>query len=153
MYRETKFAGANGNREIMFIFAVQLTTSRIGNLTRLIHTLAICDDHTYIHTYMRSDSHACFFLFFFFFFLYGDVAFFEYFCTIHYRFLFVWRVRRTFLPSGWRFSTVGQRAGSFTFSLLCENSIDRSITPVSSTCPLHTSSGCGKDRRILFGPR
>ena len=24
--------------------------SRIGNLTRLIHTLAICDDHTYIHT-------------------------------------------------------------------------------------------------------
>ena len=28
-------------REI-FIFAVQLTTSRIGNLTRLIHTLAIC---------------------------------------------------------------------------------------------------------------
>ena len=25
-----------------FIFPVQLTTSRIGNLTRLIHTLAIC---------------------------------------------------------------------------------------------------------------
>ena len=33
----------------MFIFPVQLTTSKIGNLTRLIHTLAICDDHTYIH--------------------------------------------------------------------------------------------------------
>ena len=31
-------------------FPVQLTTCRIGNLTRLIHTLAICDDHTYIHT-------------------------------------------------------------------------------------------------------
>ena len=31
------------------IFPVQLTTSRIGNLTRLIHTLAICDDPTYIH--------------------------------------------------------------------------------------------------------
>ena len=31
---------------------VQLTTSRIGNLTRLILTLAmIFDDHTYIHTY------------------------------------------------------------------------------------------------------
>ena len=32
--------GANGDREI-FICPVQLTTSRIGNLTRLIHTLAI----------------------------------------------------------------------------------------------------------------
>ena len=44
--RETKFSGANGDRE-MFIFPVQLTTSRIDNLT-----LAICDDHTnrLIHT-------------------------------------------------------------------------------------------------------
>ena len=34
------------------IFPVQLTTSRIGNLTRLNHTLLhVCDDHTYIHTY------------------------------------------------------------------------------------------------------
>ena len=32
---------ANAGRET-FIFPVQLTTSRIGNLTRLIHTLAIC---------------------------------------------------------------------------------------------------------------
>ena len=30
-----------GDREI-FIFPVQLTTCRIGNLTRLIHTLATC---------------------------------------------------------------------------------------------------------------
>ena len=30
-----------------FIFPVQLTTNRIGNLTWLIHTLAICDDHTH----------------------------------------------------------------------------------------------------------
>ena len=30
--------GANGDREILFS-PVQLTTSRIGNLTRLIHTL------------------------------------------------------------------------------------------------------------------
>ena len=44
--RETKFSGANEDRE-QFIFPVQLTTSRIGNLTRLIHTLAICEDHTY----------------------------------------------------------------------------------------------------------
>ena len=36
--RETKFSGANGDREI-FIFPVQLTSSRNGNLTRLIHTL------------------------------------------------------------------------------------------------------------------
>ena len=40
--RETKFSGAkNANRE-MVIFPVQLTASRIGNLTRLIHTLAMC---------------------------------------------------------------------------------------------------------------
>ena len=34
----TKFSGANGDSEIL-IFPAQLTTSRIGNLTRLIHTL------------------------------------------------------------------------------------------------------------------
>ena len=39
--RETKFSGVNGDREIL-IFPVQLITSRIGNLTRLIHTLAKC---------------------------------------------------------------------------------------------------------------
>ena len=44
---KTKFSGANGDREIS-IFPVQLTTSRIGDLTRLSLTLAICDDHTYI---------------------------------------------------------------------------------------------------------
>ena len=36
--RETIFLGANEDGEI-FIFPVQLTTSRIGNLTLLIHTL------------------------------------------------------------------------------------------------------------------
>ena len=35
--RETKFSGTNPDREILF-FLVQLTTSRIRNLTRLIHT-------------------------------------------------------------------------------------------------------------------
>ena len=45
--RETKFPGANGDREILF-FPVQLTTSRIDNLTRLIFTLAKCDGHTYM---------------------------------------------------------------------------------------------------------
>ena len=39
-FRETKFSGANADREIL-IFLVQLTTCRVGNLTRLIHTLAI----------------------------------------------------------------------------------------------------------------
>ena len=69
--REAKFSGTHGDRGIFF--PVQLTTSRIGNLTRLIHTLlyvmtvptsskehfllqqpypvdpysAICDDHTH----------------------------------------------------------------------------------------------------------
>ena len=49
--RKTKFSHANADRE-MFIFPVQLTTSRIGSLTRLILTLAICDGHTYIHIYI-----------------------------------------------------------------------------------------------------
>ena len=43
--RETKFSGANADRG-MFIFPIQLATSRVGNLTRLIVILAICDDHT-----------------------------------------------------------------------------------------------------------
>ena len=47
--RETKFSGTYGDRGI-FIFLVQLTTSRIGNLTRLIHTLLyVMTIHTYIH--------------------------------------------------------------------------------------------------------
>ena len=38
----------------IFIFPVQLMTSRIGNLTRLIHTLLyVMTIHTYIHTYQR----------------------------------------------------------------------------------------------------
>ena len=53
--RDQKFSGANGDRENMF-FPVQLTTSRIGNLTRLILTLALCDDpYTYI-LYLTQDS-------------------------------------------------------------------------------------------------
>ena len=45
--RETKFSGANGDREI-FVFSVRLTTSRVSNLSRLVLTLATCDGHTYI---------------------------------------------------------------------------------------------------------
>ena len=45
--RGTKFsARTNADKEI-FIFPVQLTSCRIGNLTRLIHALVICMcDHT-----------------------------------------------------------------------------------------------------------
>ena len=43
-----------GDRGIL-IFPVQLTTSRIGNLTRLIHTLLyVMIIHTYIHTYIHT---------------------------------------------------------------------------------------------------
>ena len=50
--RETKFSGTHGDRGIL-IFSVQLTTSRIGNLTRLIHTLLyVMTVHTHIHTYI-----------------------------------------------------------------------------------------------------
>ena len=35
--RETKYSGSHGEREII-IFPDQLTTSRMSNLTRLIHT-------------------------------------------------------------------------------------------------------------------
>ena len=46
----SKFSGTHGDRG-MFIFPVQLTTSRIGNLTRLIHTLLyVMTIYTYIHT-------------------------------------------------------------------------------------------------------
>ena len=45
---ETRFSGANGDREI-YIFPVQLTTSRIGNLAGLICTLLyVRTIHTYI---------------------------------------------------------------------------------------------------------
>ena len=54
--RETKISGANRDRENI-IFPVQLTTSRIGNPTRLILTLAIiCDDHPYIRLIYAKDD-------------------------------------------------------------------------------------------------
>ena len=47
---EPVFSGANADRE-MFIFPVQLTTSRIGELIRSILTLAIYLTRCSIHTY------------------------------------------------------------------------------------------------------
>ena len=49
-----QISGTYGDRE-MFIFPVQLTTSRIGNLTRLIHTLLYV---TTIHTGSRQNPKA-----------------------------------------------------------------------------------------------
>ena len=46
--RETKFSGANGDREIL-IFPVQLTTGKIDNLARLNLALAI-----YVLSYIRT---------------------------------------------------------------------------------------------------
>ena len=53
--RETKCLGANKVRD-KFVFPVQLTTSRIGSLTRLILTLAIYDDHSYTHKWWSQIS-------------------------------------------------------------------------------------------------
>ena len=45
--RETKLSGANGDR-VNFVFPVQLTTSRIGNHTRLMPSLLkVMTTHTY----------------------------------------------------------------------------------------------------------
>ena len=54
-FRETKLSGTYRDRGII-IFPVQLTTSRIGNLTRLIHSLlsAIQYVMTYIPTQKTS---------------------------------------------------------------------------------------------------
>ena len=40
-----QLSGANGNME-KTMSPVHLTTSRTSNLTQLVRTLAICDDHT-----------------------------------------------------------------------------------------------------------
>ena len=53
--RETKISGANGDREKYIFSHDQLTTSRIGDHTRLIHTLLKI---MYIHTYRQYFQHA-----------------------------------------------------------------------------------------------
>ena len=50
--RETKFSGTYGERGIL-IFPVQLTTSRIGNLAQLIHSLLYVMT---VHTYMKQEA-------------------------------------------------------------------------------------------------
>ena len=86
----------------------------------------------------RYDRHTCF-LFSFCLFgtpLFPSILF--YFILPPFPLLFVvWRVRRTVFPSGSCFS------GFSTFD---------TTTPVLSTCPFHTNSGCGKQRRISIGP-
>ena len=61
--RETKFSGTHVDKGILF-FSVQLTPSRIGNLTRLIHTLLyVMTIHAYIHTYTVCMCVCVFFIF------------------------------------------------------------------------------------------
>ena len=56
---------------------------------------------------------------------FGEVAFSEYF-LYHYRFIFVWRARRTFPPSGLVFFYLVPPGWVFDISsLLCENSINQ----------------------------
>ena len=58
--RETTFSGTNADREI-FIFSIQLTTCRTGNLARLIYTLATC---VTIHTVREINNSVCDFVLF-----------------------------------------------------------------------------------------
>ena len=50
----------------------------------------------------------------------------------HFRFLFVWRVRRTLFPSGWCFFYLVTTSSIFDISL-CENSINQSAATCSMT--------------------
>ena len=56
--RETKFSGTNGDDRGIVIFPVQLTTSRMGDLTRLTHDFAICVTiYTYVHKHTHTHIH------------------------------------------------------------------------------------------------
>ena len=39
-----------------------------------------------------------------------------------------------------------------SIDIMLTTTINSILPPVLSTCPLHTNSGCGKERRILIGP-
>ena len=58
------------------------------------------------------------------FFFLSFCRFFRVFFFYHFRFLFVWRVRRTFFPSGWYFFYLMTTGWVFDISL-CENSIKK----------------------------
>ena len=61
-----QLSDTHGDRGI-FIFPVQLTTSRIDNLTRLIHTLLyVMTIHTYIHTSQSMIERVLLYRYFFF---------------------------------------------------------------------------------------
>ena len=75
-------------------------------------------------------------LFFYFVFIWR-CRFFQIFVLYHFRFLFVWRVRRTFFPSGWCFFYLVTTSCIFDISL-CENSVKSNqssaiIVPVCCT--------------------
>ena len=93
-----------------FVFVLFLFFTEAAALRSIVLRYSICmhpDSHTQLAT--------C---------LFGDVAFSEYLCTITI-FLFVWRVRRTFFPSGWCFPTLCPRAGFFTSAYVRIQSINK----------------------------
>ena len=73
------------------------------------------------------NSPTCFFFCFFFFVVYLEMSLFPSIFLYHFRLsLFVWRVRRTFFPSGWCLFYLVTTGWIFDISL-CENSINQSI--------------------------
>ena len=86
-------------------------------------------------------THVSLFLFLIIFFL---SLFPRFFFWYHFRFLFVWRVRRTFFPFGWYFFYLVTTGWIFDISLLCENSINQSINQSNQSLP-----SCLWSQRIL----
>ena len=69
-----------------------------------------------------------------FFFFFGDVAFSDYYFLYQFRFLFVWRVRRTFFPSELCFLFFCLVTMGWIFDISsCENSINQSFIPSDTT--------------------
>ena len=58
-----------------------------------------------------------------FYYLFGEMSLFPSIFLYHFRFIFVWRVRRTFFPSEWCFFYLVTTCWVFDISLLCENPI------------------------------
>ena len=53
---------------------------------------------------------------------------------------------------GWCIETIAVKHSERNKHIKVCNICDEVRTPVLSTCPLHTNSGCGKERRILIDP-
>ena len=98
----------------IYIFPIQLTTSRIGNITRLIHTLSVMTIHTY------------------------------------YCIFFLWQIKERRLVNN---DQIKHRYSYFYLSTWYSTYMSKEERNLAlSPCPLHTNSGCGKERRISIGP-